>query len=88
LGWDVPDREAEILGASAWLGVHCIGGASAAMATMVFGAVSGMGARRERGTRRGGGVAALREDKEGRLGFRWDQKIRERGFTRLAWERQ
>jgi hypothetical protein len=36
---------------------------------MVFGAVCGTGARKERGTRRGGGVAALREDKEGRLGF-------------------
>jgi hypothetical protein len=38
--------------------------------------------------RRGGGGAAPREDKKGRLGFRWDQKIRGRGITRLAWERQ
>jgi hypothetical protein len=40
-GGDVPDREAEILGAFAWLGVLCIGGASSTLATVVHGGSPG-----------------------------------------------
>jgi hypothetical protein len=65
--------DADLRDASAWRRVHCNGGASSTMEAVVFGFVYGSDACRDGRPRRGGGVAAQREE-EG-LGFEREPRL-------------
>jgi hypothetical protein len=61
---DGEGNEVHLLGVSARRGVYWNGGATLAMAAVVLSFFYGLGACRVGRARRGGGVAAQREDKE------------------------